>query len=254
MADVLDQELAGRPINADNPVLRHLANPLGVGGRSVSRLLVDPLGLFGGGEKKPFVYDPDKIYTNPENAERARQIKIKEGTAAVNAAFDDPTRETNRQGFLAAIRKLYTDDANRQKGIADRTRRFSIARGGLTGGSADADSRQMLGEEYTRGLLAAENKAQGAYADLTNQDEQARLNLLSAVRAGMDTTTAASRAGAAISNNVQSAQSNAQMQDLGDLFGNSAKIYEAQQEGAARRRGVLDAYGSLYGANNPYGR
>lgn len=220
---------------------------------------IDPIGSAVGrrmgwvrGTKKPFVYDPNKIYTNPENAERARQMTIKLGTEQVNSIFDDPSRANSRNEFLKAMREFYTSDANRQKGVADRNRRFSIARSGLTGGSADTDSRRQLGEEYTRGLLDAENRAQGAYQDLLGQDEASRLDMLASVRAGMDTTTAAARSAAAMQTNAGAAQTKALSEGLGDIFGTTAAAYNAQRDAAERRRGIIDAYGSIYGAKNPW--
>ena len=198
-------------------------------------------------------YDPNRIYTNPAKAEAARQIAIKQGTAGVNSIFDAPARQAQHADFLKAMRDYYTQDANKQKGIADRNLKFSMARNGLTGGSAQADANTTLGEEYSKGLLGAENKAQGAYADLQQQDEQSRLNLLQMVRAGMDTTTAATRAGAELQANAGSAQASGMAQGLGDSFGGTADIYKSQQESAARRQGTLSAYGSIYGARNPYG-
>lgn len=197
-------------------------------------------------------YDPNAIYGNPKKAEVARQIAIKLGTSAVNSVFDSPERVAQRQRFLQAMREFYTGDANRRKATADRNRRFSIARGGLTGGSADASSRRVLGEEYSRGLLDAENKAQGAYADLMGQDEAARLDLLGQVRQGMDSTTAAARSAALMASNAGSAQAKAQAEGLGDIFGDTAAAYTKQQDAAERRRGIIDAYGSIYGSRNPY--
>jgi len=197
-------------------------------------------------------YDPNRIYTNPAKAEAARQIAIKQGTARVNSVFDDPARAAQHAQFLDAIRQYYTQDANRQKAIADRNQRFSMARSGLTGGSAATDANVTLGQEYSKGLLSAENKAQGAYSDLQQQDEQSRTNLLNMVRSGMDATTAAQRAGGIMQANAASAQTNALAGGLGDVFGQTTKNYQTQQDAYARHRGVLDAYGSIYGAKNPY--
>jgi hypothetical protein len=238
---------------ANPPGGSFIANPLGIGGKKLTSKLLDPLSLFSSSKKKPFVYDPDKIYGNPENAERARQMTIKLGTDKVNSIFDDPARQGQYDQFLSAIRDFYTADANKQKGVADRNLRFSMARSGLTGGSASVDANRTLGEEYTKGLLDAENKAQGAFEGLKGQDEQSRLNLLSMVRSGMDTTTAASRSGAAMQNNASGAQTEALAGGLGDIFGNTAQVYKTQREAAERRRGITDAYGSVYGAKNPYG-
>lgn len=193
------------------------------------------------------------ITGNPKELERRRQAAILAGTSRVNAVFDSPDRAKQQQDFLNAIRAYYTQDANKQKGIADRKLKFSMARSGLTGGSAAVDSNRLLGEEYTKGLLDSENKAQAGYNDLRAQDEQSRLNLLSMVRSGMDTTTAASRAGAAISQNAATAQTDAMSRGLGDVFGSTANVYKDQQEAAARRRGVLDVQGSVYGAKSPWG-
>lgn len=229
--------------------------PLFAGGSKLKRTLADPLGLFAPGAPswQPSDINPDQLYKNPQKAEIARQLRIKAGSSAVNQVFDDPAREANRQAFLTAMRDFYTSDANRQKAIADRNRKFSIARGGLTGGSADTDSNRLLGEEYVKGLLGAENKAQGAYNDLVGRDEAARGDILAAVRAGMDTTTAASRSAGLMANNAAGAQTDAMVGGLGDVFGGTAAVYKTQRDAADRRRGVLDAYGSLYGNKNPYG-
>jgi len=209
------------------------------------------LGITGG--KDNWTYAPGAVYRNPDRAEWARQVAIKLGTNKVNSIYDDPARAKNQQDFLAAMRAFYTEDANRQKGVADRNRRFSMARSGLSGGSADTDSNRLLGEEYTRGLLDSERKAQGAYSDLVGRDEASRNDLLAAVRAGMDVNTAASRSAAAMRDNAAAAQSAATVSGLGDIFGSTASLYKSQQDAAARRRGAVDAYGSLYGAKSPYG-
>lgn len=219
------------------------------GGAPITSTAPDGTPLVGG---QP--YDPNRIYTNPAKAEAARQIAIKQGSANVNSVFDDPARAAQHDNFLKAMRDYYTQDANKQKLVADRTLKFSMARNGLTGGSAANDANVTLGEEYTKGLLGAENKAQGAYADLQQQDEQSRLNLLQMVRQGMDATTAATRSGAALQANAGSAQASGMAQGLGDIFGGTADIYKSQQEAAARRQGTLSAYGSIYGARNPYGQ
>ena len=259
---------AGTQINdfAHSGLGRTMANPLGIGGRKGSNFLADPLGIFGGSSKpktystdaagNPLIggkpYDPNRIYGDPKQAEAARQVAIRQGTSRVNSIFDDPARQAQHTDFLKAIRDFYTQDANKQKGIADRNLKFSMARSGLTGGSAAVDANRTLGEEYTKGLLDSENKAQGAYSDLQSQDEQARLGLLSAVRSGMDTTTAAARSAGAIQNNAASAKNDALANGLGDIFGSTAQTYKTQREAADRRRGVIDAYGSVYGAKNPY--
>lgn len=236
---------------ADGKSVNDKIDPLG--GDYLGRLIGSQFGWDKVGKKKPFVYEEGRIYTNPEKAERARQITIQRGTSRVNNIFDDPNRAGQIDAFLQGLREFYTADANKQKGIVDRNLRFSMARSGLTGGSAAIDANRTVGEDYTKGMLDAENRSQDAAAKLRNQDEQTRLALLGMVRSGMDTTTAATRAGAAMQNNAEGAKTEAMSAGLGDIFGNSAAIYKQQREGDERRRGIRDAYGSVYGAKNPYG-
>jgi hypothetical protein len=216
---------------ADSGVGRHLANPLGIGGGKVTSFLTDPLGLFDSGKGK---LSPTK---RARLDEQARQAKMAEGTDRVNAVFDSPERAAQLEQFLQALRENFRLDADRQKQIADRKLRFSMARGGLTGGSAAVDANRTLGEEYTKGVLGAESRAQEAQGRLKSQDEASRLGLISMIRSGLDATTAAQRAGAAMQQNAQTTSANAMTSGLGDIFGSTAGIYKQQQEAAERRRG-----------------
>lgn len=181
-----------------------------------------------------------------QRAEDERRAAITRTTADVNRIYDAPQREAQYGDYLSAVRKRYTDDANRQKTVADRNLRFSLARSGLAGGSADVDARRTLGEEYTRGILSAEDKAQQALAGLRAQDEQSRLNLIQLVQSGLDATTAAQRANAQVAQSAQQAQGGAALTGLGDIFGSTAQLYKQQQEAAERRRGAREIQ-SLYG-------
>jgi hypothetical protein len=240
---------------AGSSTARRLANPLGIGGSSVSRFLANPLGIGGGRGPTEVQYGinvPIDGKMSPEKRARLdeaiRQGKMQEATDRVNSVFDDPRRALDLQDFINAIRENFRLDADRQKSTADRRLKFSMARSGLTGGSASADANRTLGEEYTRGLLNAENRAQEAQGDLRGQDEDSRLGIISMVRQGLDATTAASRAGAAMRSNVQAASGKALSEGLGDMFGSTAGIYKQQEEAAERRRGERAAYGSVWGS------
>lgn len=185
--------------------------------------------------------------------EQERQARIAETTRRVNAAYDAPGRQAQYDDFLSAVRQNYTDDARRQKQGVDRDLKFATARSGLTGGSADVDMRRGAGEEFQRGILQAEDRAQAALGDLKGADESSRMQLLQMAQAGLDATTAASRANAAISAGAQSARADAQAKGLGDIFGSTIKTVGRQQEAAAQRRGQTAAVGSLYG-NSTWGR
>jgi hypothetical protein len=180
-------------------------------------------------------------------AEADRQAAMQQSTRRVNAVFDSPDRAAQLDDFLQAIRDNFRTDADRQKQVADRRLKFSMARAGLSGGSAAVDANRTLGEEYTRGILNAEARAQEAQGELKSQDEASRLGLIGMIRQGLDSTTAAQRAGAAMSSNAQIAKGSAMADGLGDIFGNTASIYKQQTEAAERRRGERAAYGSIYG-------
>jgi len=169
----------------------------------------------------------DRAARQAAAAEAERKAEIARGTDLIDQAF--------------AARQHYTADAERQKEIADRQLRFSMARGGLTGGSAQADANTELGREFSEGLLSAERQAQVGLADLMSRDDASRMNLLALVQSGANATTAAQQAGAAMRSNIQNAKSTGMVEGLGDVFGGTANLYKQQQEAAARRRGLKEA-------------
>lgn len=198
-------------------------------------------------------HDARDIYEDQKLEEKRREKRIASATDRVNTVFDAPTRAAGREDFLRALRENYMRDLTKQKTLADRRLRFSMARSGLSGGSAAVDANRTLGEDFTSGLLNMENRAQAGLADLEAQDEQSRLGLLQMVRNGMDATVAAQRAGAAMRTNIENAKTSNLVNGLGDAFGNTAAIYKTQQEAQERRRGARDAGVSIYGAKSPYG-
>lgn len=181
-----------------------------------------------------------------EQAERERQARIAGSIGQINQAFDNPARARELADYLGATRAYYMDDLNRQKGDADRNLKFAMARGGLSGGSVSIDNARQLGQDYTKGVIEADRRAQAAQADLRSQDEQSRLSLISMAQSGLDATTASSRALSALQNNLQAGRATATTQGIGDAFGSFANIYRRSQEEAARRRGERDVYGTLY--------
>lgn len=182
-----------------------------------------------------------------EAAEAERQAGIKRAIGGINAVFDSPGRESQYSDYINAVRERLNSDASRQKEMADRRLRFSMARQGLTGGSAQVDANRTLGEDFSQGLLEAERRAQGAGSDLRSQDEQTRMNLIQLAQSGLDATTAAQRAGAAMRASADTARSGAFAEGLGDIFGSTADIYRRQEDAAARRRGASEVQAGLYG-------
>lgn len=181
-----------------------------------------------------------------EREENARQSRMAAGEAQVKAAFDSPERLAQQEGFLQALRENFLGDANRQKTVADRRLKFAMARGGHTGGSVALSGNKRLGEEFQKGLLNSENRAQGALSDLKSQDENARQSLISMIRAGADTGQGGTRMAQMAASNAAGAQSRALTEGVGDIFAGTADTYLRQEDAAARRRGMRDAQTSLY--------
>lgn len=181
-----------------------------------------------------------------EQEEKARQARMASGERSVNAAFDSPERQSQYADFIKALRENFMLDATRQKGVADRRLKFANARSGNTGGSVAVDSNRRLGEEFTKGILGAENLAQGSLSDLKADDEASRQSLIGMIRSGADATTASSRMMQMQSSNALGAKSRAVTNGLGDIFSGTSDVYLRSEDAAARRRGMRDAQQSLY--------
>lgn len=182
-----------------------------------------------------------------EQAERERQARIASTISSIDQVFSSPERQGQYDQFLTALRDFYGADATRQRDVADRERRFAMARSGLTGGSADTDSRLTLGDEFQRAILGAEDQAQAALGDLRAQDEATRTQLTQLAQAGLDATTATRRAGEAMQQSAAAMQSNARSRGLGDMFGTTLGAVERSRNAAAMRRGQQQPVGSVYG-------
>ena len=72
-----------------------------------------------------------------QEAEAARLRNIADATNRINTAFDAPERQKQYTDFLSALRDKFQTDLGRQHDVAQRNLKFSLARGGLTGGSAE---------------------------------------------------------------------------------------------------------------------
>lgn len=174
-------------------------------------------------------------------AEAARQRAIRNTQTNVNAVFDNPQRKADIADFVNATRDYYQQDLNRQKANADRNLVFSLAKSGLVGGSTQVDQQKLLGEDYGRGLLQTDQKAQGAGASLEASDQDARARLISLATSGLDATTAASQAAAAMRSNIQAGKSDALMGSLGDSFGQINDFVTRSRDAQKYRQGYLDS-------------
>jgi len=114
----------------------------------------------------------DKAARRAEAAEIERKQQVAAATGAIDRAFAG--RGSQLTDFVTALREQFGSEARRQKKDADRNLKFSLARGGLTGGSAAADIGTQLGDEFQRGILKGERLSQSALADLRSADAPVR--------------------------------------------------------------------------------
>ncbi len=181
----------------------------------------------------------DKASSAAQRAEDDRKRQVASATSAIDKAFRG--RGGQLDDFVAALREQFGAEAGRQKTIADRDLKFSLARGGLTGGSAAADLGTQLGDEFQRGILKGERLSQSARADLTSADEASRARLTALAQGGASITDSATAASRALQSNIEGAKSSSGIESLGDIFGDVRGLFVQQQEAAERRRGLKES-------------
>lgn len=183
--------------------------------------------------------------TKAAQEESWRQSNIDQAVNQINGIYGGAARQAEIDDFLAATRSFYTKELEKQKGVADRSLRFAMARNGLTGGSASVDANRNLGESYQSGILSADRLAQQAAADLRTADDTSRMNLISQASTGMGLTSGAQQAAQAMQANLEGSRGAMKADALGDVFGGLANIYTNSKNMAEERRGSR-AYGLLY--------
>lgn len=185
-------------------------------------------------------------------ADAKRNAEIKESIDAITKAYSSPERQQQYENYGRTLTDYYTGQVKEQSEANARNLKFSLARGGLTGGSAAIDADTQLQKDYTKGLLAASQQAQAGKASLIASDQSAKQQLISLAQQGAYTGTAATQAGEAQRAALETARGNYSAAALGDLFKGTAEIYRNQQTAAANRRASQQPIGSLYG-NTGYG-
>lgn len=178
-----------------------------------------------------------------QEQENQRKAMVGSNVAAIDKAYAG--REGQYTDFGGALRTQYGQELKRQQAEADRQSRFSLARGGLTGGSTAIDAGKELAREASLGTLNAERQAQKGVAGLRGADEASRLQLISLAQSGTDIGNAGVMSASALKSNIGNAQATNAADTLGDIFGGTAAVYKKQQDAAARRRGLSDS--QIYG-------
>ena len=183
----------------------------------------------------------DKATRAAAEAEKARKKQVADATAAIERAFGGTARKGQLSNFINALRGEFTTEAGRQKTLADRRAKFSLARSGLTGGSAAADVKVDIGRQFQTGLLESERLAQGSLADLVAADERSKLNLIGLAQGGGSVSAAARNAATALQSNIAGARAGTAVTSLGDIFASTAEVSKSAEEAAQRRRGLEES-------------
>jgi len=197
--------------------------------------LSDPADLSGSAAKRK----SKKAASNAAQAEAERLARISGNVADINSAFSG--REAQYDQLGDALRERLNTQLGQQRADATRQTKFSLARGGLTGGSAAIDAGKVLARENQEGVLGAERQARAGVANLRAEDENARSRLISLAQSGNDIGNAAAQSASLLKANLGTAENASNVNDLGEVFGRTAAGYRAQQDAAARRRGLNDA-------------
>lgn len=179
----------------------------------------------------------DAAAKSAKQLEAERIARISSNVADINSAFDG--RESQYADLGGALRERFGAQLAEQRKDATRNTKFSLARSGLTGGSAAVDAGRVLARENQEGVLGAERRAQAGVAGLRAEDENSRSRLISLAQSGNDIGNAGAQSAAMLKANLGGAQNG--LNDLGEVFGRTAAGYRAQKDAAERRRGMNEA-------------
>lgn len=181
-------------------------------------------------------------------ADAQRQNNINQSISQINSAYGSPTRQAQIDAFGRNLNQYYTGQANEQEATNARNLKFAQARSGLTGGSANVDANTQLSKDYTKALLQASQLAQGGKASLEQSDVNAKNNLISLAETGANIGAIPGQVATAQKASLDAAQNYGNANALGNIFANTAGIYQTEQNAAANRKAQVSPIGSLYGA------
>lgn len=182
-------------------------------------------------------------------AEARRQAQIRESVRAINRAFGSPGRAEQIEDIAANQEALNLDELGQQREDAAQQLRFSLARRGLAGGSADVHETGEVEERYNEGVQRASQLGQQAADEVRLEDQRAKQQLISQAQGGLSTGDAARLALQTAQSNIERGTQDAAVANLGDVFRglNDALVAREAQAGrtAARRLFRTDPYKSL---------
>lgn len=155
--------------------------------------------------------------------EAARQQKIQAAVNMVNSKFTNNQQIYDDLGN--AVTGAATNDLDKQFTTASKNNLFGLARSGLMGGSADAESGGDLAGRYAEGKIRATQAGLAAASDLKATDEKTRQNLISLSQSGIDTATAATLAAQQTAAAADNARATAGTTSVGRLFDDLGQAY-----------------------------
>jgi|GEM_PF-5690641 len=190
--------------------------------------------------------------TDPEGLTNSQSVF---DAGAYEAALADYNDAKSKEGEREALYQTVRDNAyaagkrglDESRDEAARKTKFELFARGLAGGSEDINQNALLGRTYSQGLLDLGAKADAAKTQFKTDDEQTRLSLLQSIDAGMDQASATTSAMNQMKNSAERAAANAQGTSLGNLFADSALIYNQSQ--AAKGKADGTAWWNNYSQN-----
>ncbi len=198
-----------RTINPDGTITQGSIRPPNPGGLThigYTGPRVSPPGSMPEGSFTGFYAD-----INPNQTQEERDLAMAIGQ--LNALFGvglPGMRNAVREPVYGQVRDdiygLQSNRLNENREDTLRKLRFGLARTGLTGGSADVSAQGMEQRQFGRALMDASQSAQAAADEVRANDERTRLNLISQMRAGLDSGNATQNALAQMSSNVNEAR------------------------------------------------
>lgn len=200
-----------------------------------------PFSIFASGEEEPMPVISQSDY-KPIYQDVLTEVDSPAALAAQQRqAMYDATKEDTRQ--------FYTGQLEEDSAKARREMNFQKARQGIVGSSQANDLDTDFQKRYDRGMLDVANRADGAATQFRTSDEQARLNLIAKVVAGLDQGTAAQNAMSTLQTNQNAAKEAYQSQRMGNVFGDLLGAYNQNQynQGAqAGRTQSTNQYGNFF--------
>lgn len=199
------------------------------------------------------------ILQGPPPAEQQQPTSYFDSSAYEQALADyeaSVASGSERQKLYSKVamdaKNLQLEDLNKEKGLAERDVNFDLARRGLYGGSREIDATRDIQDQFSKGLLTAENNAQGVANGLRQGDERTRVSLINNIRSGMGEADAASAAFNAMANNASEAEQNAKSQSIAGFFDSIRSAAQARNDANSYEQ-AFKKYQSGGGSSGSYG-